>query len=357
MMCLYRYRETKGCFPKRPFIEKDLLLCLRKKGMKEMKKKTIGQKIFSSKEMGIFIPWVLICIVTSIVNPAFISMNNIINLLRSISITLIGAIGVTFVLISGQLDLSVGSIMGLGSLMTGFFLDACQAPVWISILGGLAAAALVGFFNGLVITRFKIPALIVTLGTMYIGRGIINVISRGVPFGSFPESFKQLGQGSFLSIPYSVYIAFAMMLAAAVILKYTTFGRSVMAIGGNLETARLSGIHVSGIVIGTYLISAACAGVAGFLTASRLSSAQANAGTGWEMTIVSAVVIGGTSMYGGSGSILGTLIGVAIMETLTVSMTMLRVDAYWQKVVVGAIIIIAVGIDTYRRAKAASDKG
>lgn len=322
-----------------------------------MKKKNIVQKMFSSKEMGIFIPWVLICVVTSIANPAFISANNMINLLRSVSITLIGAIGVTFVLISGKLDLSLGSVMGLGSLITGYCLAIYQAPVILAVLGGLGAAALVGVFNGLIITRFKIPALIVTLGTMYIGRGIINVISRGVAFGGFPDTFKRLGQGTFLTIPYSVYIAFGIMTAAAVVLKYTTFGRSVMAIGGNTETARLSGVNVSKIIIGIYVVSALCAGVAGFLTASRLSSAQANAGNGWEMTVVAAVVIGGTSMYGGSGSMAGTLIGVAIMETLTVSMTMLRVDAYWQKIVVGAIIIVAVGIDTYRREKASSDKG
>ena len=315
------------------------------------------KKVFSSKEVGILIPWILICVITSIANPAFISFNNVINLLRSVSITLIGSIGVTFVLISGQLDLSVGSIMGLAGLVTGMFLDKYQAPVWLAILAGLFAAALVGLFNSVIITKFKIPALIVTLGSMYIGRGIINVISKGVPFGSFPENFKQLGQGTFLGVPYSVYIAFLIMAVGAFALKYTVYGRSTMAIGGNMETARVSGIHIGRIVTLTYVISAVCAGIAGILTASRLSSAQANAGTGWEMTIVSAVVIGGTSMYGGSGSIVGTLIGVAIMETLTVAMTMLRVDAYWQKVVVGAIIIIAVGIDTYRRSKAASDKG
>lgn len=322
-----------------------------------MKQKSIFRKIISSKEMGIFIPWLLICIVTGVVNHAFFSMNNVINLLRSISITLLGAIGVTFVLISGQMEMSIGSTMGLASLITGMCMDRYQLPVVVSILAGLLVAALIGVVNGVIISKFKIPALIVTLGTMYIGRGAINVISKGVPFGGFPDSFNQLGQGTLFSIPYSVYIAFAAMVIASVVLKYTVFGRSIMAVGGNAETARLSGIHIDKITIITYIISAVTAGMAGILTASRLSSAQANAGNGWEMTVISAVVIGGTSMYGGSGSIVGTLIGVAIMETLTVSMTMLRVDAYWQKIVVGAIIIFAVGVDTYRRSKVSADKG
>lgn len=322
-----------------------------------MKEKSYIQKIISSKEMGIFVPWLLICVITGIFNHAFFSFNNIVNLLRSISITLIGGVGVTFVLISGQLEMSIGSTMGLASIITGMCLERFQLPILAAILCGLLVAALVGVFNGVIISKFKIPALIVTLGTMYIGRGIINVIAKGRPFGNFPEGFNNIGSGTFLSVPYSVYIAFAVMAIAAFVLKYTVFGRSIMAVGGNAETARVSGIHISKITIITYVISAVTAGLAGILTTARLSSAQANAGNGWEMTVIAAVVIGGTSMYGGSGSVIGTLIGVAIMETLTVAMTMLRVDAYWQKIVVGAIIIIAVGIDTYRRSKISSDKG
>lgn len=320
-------------------------------------KKSIFKRIISSKEFGIFIPWLVICIVTTIANPAFASVANIVNLLRSISITLIGGVGVTFIFISGQMEMSIGSTMGLASIITGMCLERYHVPVILSILAGLGVAALIGLFNGFVVSQFGIPALIVTLGTMYIGRGMVNVICKGVPFSDFPDSFIAIGNGNFLGIPFSVYIAFAVMIIGSIVLKYTVFGRSVMAIGGNRETARLSGIHIAPLTIATFMISSVTAGIAGILQASRLSSAQANAGTGWEMTVIAAVVIGGTSMFGGAGSMIGTLIGAGIMETLTVSMTMLRVDAYWQKIVVGAIIIIAVGLDTYRRSKVSANKG
>lgn len=310
-----------------------------------------------SKELGIFIPLLLICVVTSVINPAFIGVGNVINLLRSISITLIGAIGMTFVLISGGLDLSVGSTLALSGMVTGYFMSVVKLPFPAAILLGLLAACAVGLCNGLIITKFGIPPLIVTLGMMNIARGVVNVMSKGRPYSGFPDAFNQIGQGSFLGIPYSVYIAAVIAAAAYLMLKYTVFGRCVMAIGGNEETARVSGISIRLYKILTYILVAALSGVAGILMAARLSTSQANAGTGWEMTVIASVVIGGTSMFGGSGSMVGTVIGVAIMEVLTVSMTMLKIDPYWQKVVVGAVIILAVGIDTYRRKRLSGGKG
>jgi ribose/xylose/arabinose/galactoside ABC-type transport system permease subunit len=318
--------------------------------------KSLVKGIFSVKEVGILIPLILICLITAIINPAFASTANVVNLMRSISITVIGAVGMTFVLIGGGLDLSIGSVLALGGMVTGFFLAIVQAPIPIAIVLGLLAAATAGVVNGVIIAKFSMPPLIVTLGMMNIARGVVNVMSRGRPYSGFPDAFNAIAQRNVLGIPFSVYIAFVVIIIGHFVLKYTVFGRAITAIGGNEETARVSGINVSFYKIISYIVMSIAAGVAGILMASRLSTSQANAGTGWEMTVIASVVIGGTSMYGGSGSIIGTVIGVAIMEVLTVSMTMLRIDAYWQRIAVGLIIILAVGIETYRR-KYISAKG
>ncbi len=315
------------------------------------------KKVMASKEIGILIPLILICVITTIINPVFMSASNVINLLRSISVTLIGAIGMTFVLISGGLDLSVGSTLALSGMVSGYCMSVVGMGTIPSIVIGLVAGCLVGLINGLIITKLSIPPLIVTLGMMNIARGLVNVMSKGRPYSGFTDAFNAIGQGSFLGVPYSVFIALVLAILAGLMIKYTVFGRSVMAIGGNEETTRVSGVNIHRYKILTYVMMSFFAGVVGLLMASRLGSAQANAGSGWEMTIIASVVIGGTSMFGGSGSILGTVIGVAIMEALTVAMTMLRIDPYWQKVVVGAIIILAVGIDTARRRRMSGNRG
>lgn len=311
---------------------------------------SIINRILQNKETGILIPLILICVVAGIVNPAFFSISNIIDLLRSISFTIIVGVGMTFVLISGGLDLSVGSVIGLTGMITGGCLVK-GFPIVVSILLGLLTGIIVGLVNGLIIVRFKIPPLIVTLGMMYIARGVVYVISKGRPFYPFPESFKQIGLGTFSGIPYSIYIALIIVLLGHFLLNYTTFGRSVMALGGNEEATRVSGINISKIKVLTYCITSLLCGVTGILMAARLSSSQANAGTGWEMTVIASVIIGGTSLFGGSGSVIGSLIGAAIMQVLTNAMVLMSVDVYWQNIVVGMIIIIAVGIDTYRRSK------
>jgi len=307
------------------------------------------KRVLSIREIGILIPLILICVVTSIINPVFATVDNAINLMRSISITVIGAVGMTFVLIGGGLDLSVGSVLALGGMVTGYSLAVLQLPIPVAILLGLAAAATAGMVNGLVIAKLKIPSLIVTLGMMNVARGVVNVMSRGRPYSGFPPAFNAIAQRMVFGIPFSVYIAVLIIILGHIVLRHTVFGRSVTAIGGNEETARVSGINIPFYKVMCYVIMAVLSGTAGILIASRLSTSQANAGMGWEMTVIASVVIGGTSMYGGAGTIIGTLIGVAIMETLTVSMTMLRIDPYWQRIAVGLIIVLAVGIDTYRR--------
>ena len=319
--------------------------------------KDVAKRIFSIKEVGILIPLILICVVTAIINPAFATVPSFVNLMRNISITAIGAVGMTFVLIGGGLDLSVGSVLALGGMITGFALAVLQLPVPIAIALGIVAAAAAGAINGIIIAKLRIPSLIVTLGMMNVARGVVNVMSRGRPYSGFPDSFNAIAQQDLMGIPFSVYIAVAIIVLGHFVLKHTVYGRVITAIGGNEETTRISGINISFYKTVSYVIMSVLAGGAGILMASRLSSAQASAGMGWEMTVIASVVIGGTSMFGGSGSVIGTVIGVAIMEVLTISMTMLRIDAYWQRIVVGVIIVLAVGIDTYRRKVISGAKG
>lgn len=292
----------------------------------------------------------IICIITAIINPVFISRANLIDVGRTISFTLIVAVGMTFVLISGGLDLSVGSQIGLSGMITGWALVQ-GLPVPVAIIMGIGTGLLFGVLNGAVIVRFHIPSLIVTLGSMYIARGIVFIISRGRPFYPFPDSFKILGQGTFGGIPFSVFFAFLMVIIGHYVLTNTVFGRSVVALGGNEEASRVSGLHTNRIKTAVYMISGVCASFTGILMASRLSSSQAGAGTGWELTVIASVIIGGTSMYGGSGSVIGTVIGAAIMSVLTNAMVLMNVSIYWQNIFVGFIIILAVGLDTYQRRK------
>ena len=306
------------------------------------------KRVGAFREMGIFISLVAICIVTGIVNPIFFNFDNIVDVLRSTSFTLIAAVGMTFVLISAGLDLSVGSVVGLSGIVTGWALVA-EWPILPAILLGVVSGMIVGVINGAIIVRFRIPPLIVTLGTMYIARGFVYVISQGRPFYPFPDAFKFLGQGYILRVPVAVYVALVVSVSAHWVLRNTVFGRSVFALGGNEEASRTAGIPTKKVKLGIYAISGFAASLTGILMASRLSSAQAAAGNGLEMTIIASVIIGGTSLFGGAGSILGTAIGAGIMSVLTNAMVLMRVSVFWQKIVVGVIIIVAVGIDTARR--------
>jgi ribose/xylose/arabinose/galactoside ABC-type transport system permease subunit len=206
--------------------------------------------------------------------------------------------------------------------------------------------------NGLIIVKRKVPAMIATMGTLYIARGFCNVITRGSPVYPLPESFGRLGNGLFLSISYSVYIAIAIALFCNYVLRNTTYGRSVYAIGGNQETARLSGIAVDKIKILAYIFSSLSATLVGIIMTSRMESGQVTTGNGREMTIIAAVVIGGTSIQGGSGTILGTVIGGLLMAVVENSMVLMTVSVYWQSVVIGIIMIGAVMLDVLQKERA-----
>jgi ribose/xylose/arabinose/galactoside ABC-type transport system permease subunit len=306
------------------------------------------KKLLNVKELGILIPLVLLCILVGVKNHVFYSPGNIIDILRNTSYILIIAIGMTFVLIAGGLDLSVGSFLALCGMICGLGLKAGW-PIPVGMLVGLAAGVVGGCINALIIVRLSIPPLITTLGTMYMARGLVLVVTRGTPIYPLPEGFGDLGMKSYAGIPLVVLIALGLSLLAAWVLKNTIFGRQVYAIGGNEETARFSGISVARIKSSVYVIVTGLAALSGVLMSARLGSAQPSIGEGYEMQVITAVIIGGTSLSGGSGTILGTVLGALFMSVLANGMNLVGVSVYWQKFVMGTIIVIAVGIDRYRR--------
>jgi len=310
--------------------------------------KKVVRRIFRQKELGIAIPLILIFVISGIVNPLFFSIDNIINMLRNSAFVFIIGIAMTYVFIGGGLDLSVGSNLALGGVIAGLALLA-NIPIWICVLLGVLASSAVGFTNGIFIARFKIPSFIVTLGMMYIARGIVQFLTRGNPVYPLPDNFNFLGQGFIAGIPVVVVVAVVLGIIGHIVLATTVFGMSIFAMGGNRETSRVYGINVFRVSLLTYVFNGIASGITGVLTAARLGSALSNAGMGMELQVIAAVIIGGTSLFGGSGSILGTAIGAMIMSVIANGMVFLKVSVYLQAVVIGAIIILAVGIDQYNR--------
>jgi len=301
------------------------------------------------QESGILLVIILFTIIITSINPVFITEKNLANVFRSTGFTLITTLGMTLVLISGGIDLSVGSVYALGGTISALCLVA-GLPIPVAILLGLLAGILVGAVNGWIIVKLNIPPLIVTLGMMYIARGVVYVTTQGVPVYPLPDQFISIEHFDlFGSVPSVLIIAIVLSLLFQIILRNTPFGRAVYAVGGNSEAARISGIDDKKIKLAVYMITSFLAAVAGIMMTSRLGSSQANAGTGYEMTVISAAIIGGTSTYGGVGTILGSALGALFIEMLSNSLTLARISVYWQNVVIGVVLVLAVVIDTYRR--------
>jgi ribose/xylose/arabinose/galactoside ABC-type transport system permease subunit len=309
------------------------------------------QRIFKMNELGILLVYILMCAIISFVNPSFLSFDNLINIVRTSSYVVIAGVTATMIFIVGGLDLSVGSVIGLGGLSSALVLVHTGLPVWVAICAGLLVGLIFGLFNGIASVKWKIPSLIVTLGTLYIARGLMNVITEGRPVYPLPDAFNNLGSGTIFKLPYSVFIAVILVFIVYFVLKYTIYGRNIYAIGGNEETARLSGINVDRIRISVYALASMTAALTGIIMTARMASAQVSTGTGWELTVISAVIIGGTSMFGGVGTVFGTVLGALVMTTLSNGLVLMRVSAFWQNVFIGVIIILAVGIDQLKRRK------
>jgi ribose transport system permease protein len=297
----------------------------------------------------------VLCIIIAVLSDKFLTMDNGWNVLRQIAVNVCISTGMTLVVLTAGIDLSVGSVLALcgaitaGLLKNGIPIASADAFIGFTILGavlaGILAGGLLGFFNGLVITRFKVPPFVATLAMLTIARGFTMLWTKGHPISNLGSEFAVIGTGWLIGIPVPVWIAGMVVLLAAFITQQTRLGRYIYAIGGNENAARLSGINIGKVKLIVYGIAGALAAVGGIMVTSRLDSAQPNAGTGYELDAIAAVVIGGTSLSGGKGSVWGTVMGAVIIGVLNNGLVLLNVSPFWQQVVKGGVILIAVIID------------
>lgn len=296
---------------------------------------------------GALVGLVLLCLALFIATPSFLTGPNLLNIGIQASTIAVLAFGMTFVIVAGGIDLSVGSVAALSAMISAFVYASAGLPGWIALAAGLATGAALGAISGAAIAFGRLPAFIATLAMLSIARGLTLVVSDGRPIATAPEvSF--LGS-SVLGVPVPIVVLAVAGLVAAFILNRTVVGRSMYAVGGNVEAARLSGIPVRRVLVTVFALSGVYAALAGMLLAGRLNSAQPQAAAGYELDAIAAVVIGGASLAGGVGKVSGTLVGALILAVIRNGLNLLNVSSFWQQVVIGLVIAVAVGIDVLRR--------
>src|SRR5690348_8851765 len=312
------------------------------------------RRFFAIREAGTLAALVALCVALSLATPYFFTVRNIFNVLQGMSTIGIMAIGATIVLVAGGLDLSVGSVMALGAVLTARLMTYQGVDAWLAALGGLVAGLAFGLLNGLLVTRARIIAFIATLGTLSVGRGLAYLLATGpagvasnVPMRDAGVGF--LGAGYVGPVPMPVIIMLALVVIAALFLANTVLGRQIYAVGSNLRAARLCGISVDRVQCFTYLVAGGLSALAGIVSTGLLSTASTNLGQGVELDVIAAAVIGGTSLSGGEGSVVGTLFGAAIMAVVRNAFVLLGMPLHFQTMIIGFVILLAVGLDRRRR--------
>lgn len=286
----------------------------------------------------------LICIIISVISPRFLTVSNVLNVLTQVSVNAILAIGMTFVILTGGIDLSVGSVLAITGAVVANFAKS-GGNILPGIIVSIIIGAAIGLFNGLIVSKGKIQAFIVTLATMTIFRGVTYVFTNGDPISGLGNNISFIGNNSLLGIPIPIFLILIVLFIAWYALNQTRFGRYVYALGGNEDSARLSGINTNKIKTLVYVISGVTAAIGGIIVTSRIGSASPNAGTGFELDAIAAVVLGGTSLAGGEGSVTGTIIGALIIGVLNNGLNIMNVSPFYQSIVKGAVILLAVLLD------------
>lgn len=294
---------------------------------------------------GIYVAFVILLVVLSVSSSSFLTLNNVLNILRQASISGIIAVGMTFVIIRGGIDLSVGSILAFSAVVATSFAHPGEYPLVVSILLGLGAGVVLGFLNGYVISKWKVAPFIVTLGMMTAARGLTMVYTEGRPIINLSDGYNFIGGGYVAGIPLPVIVFIVVILVGVYGLHLTKFGRHVLASGGNEKASKLSGVKVNKIQIAVYTISGLTAALAGILLSSRVMTGSPILGQGYELDAIAAVVIGGTSLSGGRGTIIGTVIGVLIIGIMNNGLDLMNVSSYYQQIIKGVIIVLAVLLD------------
>ncbi len=324
-----------------------------KDAAREPRPRDVLLKVFA--DYGIVIVFFLMCAVLALANPFFLKPSNIINVLRQTSINGLLSIGMTFVILTGGIDLSVGSILAFCGVMGASFSSVAFRgqlyPLYVALLLSILAGIVLGAVNGLFIARWKVPPFVVTLGMLSMARGFTYIYSDGMPIPNIDKSFLYIGQGVILGIPVPVIIFAIVFVIAWIVLYRTRFGRYVYAVGGNEKSARISGVNTQFIIFIVYVISGLLSALGGLILTARTTAGLPQAGQSYELDAIAAVVIGGTSLSGGQGSLVGTLFGALIIGVINNGLDLLGVSSYYQQVIKGAIIIGAVLLDSFRKGK------
>jgi ribose transport system permease protein len=308
------------------------------------------RKLLQGQVAGITLILAVMVLLLSVFTRTFLTATNIFNILRALSWIAISAFGECLVIITGGVDLSVGSVMALSGLAAAKLM-AAGAPIWIGILAGLATGTVIGLANGVMITKAKLPPFIATLGTLLMGRGLCYGLTGGWPVTDLPASFSLLGQYDlpFVGIPVPLLFVLVLAFLVGVFTTQTVWGYQIYAVGGNEEAAGLSGINTGRVKIMVYTLASLLTAVGGILMTSRLGVASPTAASGYELEVIAAAVVGGTSFSGGEGTILGVLIGAIIMQVLRTGLVLIGTSAYWLQAIQGLVIVVAIMLDQLRK--------
>ena len=317
--------------------------------IKTRKGRAFLKTLLQQREVSIFLSVLAMGVLLAFNSPNFLGRGNLLTLVVGMSFDMIVAVGMTILMVSGGFDLSVGSCLALAGAVAGYSMTKFDAPVWMGIMLGLLTGVLVGWINGFLVTKVRVNPLITTLGMMQVVRGVVFLLTAGLGIPNLPDGFNYFGQEKWLNLQIPVWVMLFLVIAGEVLLRRSSYFRQSYFVGGNERSARLSGINVDRVKVMNYIIVGVMAAVSGVLLAGRMGTASVSAGLGAELRVVSAVVLGGASLSGGEGTILGALLGVTLMNLLSNGLNILGINVYWQNVVIGAVLLIAVAADSLSR--------
>lgn len=305
------------------------------------------KKAYKSPEFGVVLILIAMCVVLGFVSDKFLNYSNVISVIRQFSFISIMAIGECMIIITGGIDLSAGSVFAFSSVVCALAM-AAGMPLWLALILGVLSGMVIGYINGSFITRLNLPPFIATLGMMSVARGLSYAVTAGFPINTGNPNFSYIGQGYIGIIPVPVVLLIIIAIGATIFLNKTVTGRQIYAMGGNEEGAKVSGVNTDRIKRIVYTLGGGLSAIAGIATAARLGVAQSTAGMGYELDAVAAVIIGGASVKGGVGTVIGAILGAAIMGVLKNALILLSVSAYWQQAIIGCVILLAVSMDQIR---------
>ena len=309
------------------------------------------KRILSSELMTTVMILIVIFLLISILSPYFLTKSNLIAVFRGMSFYVIAGIGMTLTLLVGEIDISIGSVAGMGAIMVTWLASRIGLPPVFAIIVTLVACSVVGLVNGVLVVKFKLPPFVATIAALYYARAIAMIITQGYVIYPISDIFIKIGEAAPLGLSWAGIVAIVLVVIFEFILRKTSYGRAILATGDNKEVAKLAGINIERTKISCFTLCSTLAAISGMMVAMQLESGQPTIGTGWELQVIAACAIGGISLLGGSGSMVGLFLGVCIMNILNNALVLLQVNTHYQDLVIGVVMVIAVLFDIYRRMK------